>query len=280
MKATDHVGHFFGQVIVVAQCIVFVSVAGIQVGWQFLARVMKLENLVAVECIPDQATGFCAERVQKTDRPRPEFPPRDNHLEKVLTLERSSLTPSPDGMPTFTAREIETQSLLEHVRRQCSVLVLGRGGVGKSALLEQAAGILEVETLVVNLERVAPFANFLRDLFNKLWTARALDACTFLPENALYSDIEESHKLWMKFHPNNDLRARSLTDSLEKYAIRESRAVIVMDDLTGISPTIVPWVVELEQVCTLVCAAPFEEFQKPERHAQRPVRVPNGPCQR
>jgi hypothetical protein len=39
-------------------------------------------------------------------------------------------------MPAFTAREIETQTLLEHVRKQRSVLVLGRGGIGKSALLE------------------------------------------------------------------------------------------------------------------------------------------------
>jgi energy-coupling factor transporter ATP-binding protein EcfA2 len=88
-------------------------------------------------------------------------------------------------MPTFTARESETQILLEHVRKQRSVLVLGRGGIGKSALLEHAARILEGETLVVKLERVAPFANFLRDLFNKLWHARALDACTFLPDDAL-----------------------------------------------------------------------------------------------
>jgi ABC-type lipoprotein export system ATPase subunit len=41
----------------------------------------------------------------------------------------------------FTAREPETQSLLKHVRKQRSVLVLGRGGIGKSALLEHAAGI-------------------------------------------------------------------------------------------------------------------------------------------
>lgn len=39
-------------------------------------------------------------------------------------------------MPAFTARELETQSLLEHVRKQRNVLVLGRGGIGKSALLE------------------------------------------------------------------------------------------------------------------------------------------------
>ena len=109
------------------------------------------------------------------------------------------------------------------MRKQRSVLVLGRGGIGKSALLEHAAGILEVETLVVKLERVAPFANFLRDLFNRLFDARALDACTFLPDDALYADLEETRKLWMKFYPNNDTKARSLTDSLENYAARESR---------------------------------------------------------
>jgi hypothetical protein len=78
----------------------------------------------------------------------------------------------------------------------------------------------------------------------------------------LVQDLEETRKQWMKFHPNNDTKARNLTDSLEKYAARESRAVIVIDDLTGISPTIVPWVVELEQVGTLVCAAPFEVLHK------------------
>jgi hypothetical protein len=51
-------------------------------------------------------------------------------------------------------------------------------------------------------------------------------------------------------------------DPLEKYAIRESQAMIVIDDLTGISPTILPWVVELERVCTLVCAASFEVLHK------------------
>jgi energy-coupling factor transporter ATP-binding protein EcfA2 len=147
----------------------------------------------------------------------------------------------------FTARELETQSLLEHVRKQRSVLVLGRGGIGKSALLEHSSGILEVKTLVLKLERIAPFANFLRNVFNRLFDARALDACTFLPDDALYADLEETRKLWMKFNPNNDTKARSLTDSFEKYAAREARAVIVIDDLTGISPTIVLWVVELER---------------------------------
>ena len=165
-------------------------------------------------------------------------------------------------MPAFTAQESETQTLLEHVRKQRSVLVLGRGGIGKSALLEHVAGILEVETLVLELERIAPFANFLRDVFNRLFDARALDACTFLPEDALYSDLEEVRKFWAKFHPNNDTKARSLVDSLEKYATRESRAVIVIDDLTGMSPTIVPWIVKLETVCTLACAAPFEVLRK------------------
>jgi AAA ATPase domain len=165
-------------------------------------------------------------------------------------------------MPAFTAREIETQSLLEHMRKHRSVLVLGRGGIGKSVFLEHCAGILEAETLVVNLQRVAPFANFLRDLFNRLFDARALDACTFLPDDALYADLEETRKLWMKFNPNNDTKARSLTDSLEKYAARASRMVLVIDDLTGISPTIVPWVIELEQVCTLICATPFEVLHK------------------
>jgi hypothetical protein len=38
--------------------------------------------------------------------------------------------------------------------------------------------------------------------------------------------------------------------------------MIVIDDLTGISPTILPWVVELERACTLVCAASFEVLHK------------------
>jgi ABC-type transporter Mla maintaining outer membrane lipid asymmetry ATPase subunit MlaF len=38
--------------------------------------------------------------------------------------------------PPLIARELEMQSLLEHVRKQRSVLVLGGGGIGKSVLLE------------------------------------------------------------------------------------------------------------------------------------------------
>jgi energy-coupling factor transporter ATP-binding protein EcfA2 len=142
-------------------------------------------------------------------------------------------------MLAFTVRETETQSLLEHVRKQRSVLIQGPGGIGKSALFEHVAGVLEAETMVVKLERVAPFANFLRDVFNRLFDAWALNACTFLPDDALYSNLKETRTLWMKFHPNNDTKARSLTDSLEKDAARESRAMIVIDDLTGISSTIV-----------------------------------------
>jgi ABC-type lipoprotein export system ATPase subunit len=71
-------------------------------------------------------------------------------------------------MPVFTTRESETQILLEHVRKQRSVLILGRGGIGKSALLEHAGGTLEFEMLVVKLERVMPFAKFFRVVLNWL----------------------------------------------------------------------------------------------------------------
>ena len=125
----------------------------------------------------------------------------------------------------FIARESETELLLEHVRKHRSVLVLGRGGIGKSALLEHCAGILGAETLVVRISRIAQFANFLRELFTALWNARALDACTFVPEDVLYADLDEARKSWAKYHPNNDTKARSLVDSLEKYAVPESRAV-------------------------------------------------------
>jgi hypothetical protein len=78
---------------------------------------------------------------------------------------------------------------------------------------------------VVKLERIARFANFLHDLFNRLWNARALDACTFLPDDALYADLEESRKLWMKFKPNNDTKAHSLTH-LEPFEHRFQVAAI------------------------------------------------------
>ena len=42
-------------------------------------------------------------------------------------------------MPALIARESETELLLDHVCKQRSVLVLGRGGIGKSALLEHVA---------------------------------------------------------------------------------------------------------------------------------------------
>ena len=50
-------------------------------------------------------------------------------------------------MPALIARESETELLLDHVCKQRSVLVLGRGGIGKSALLEHVARIFRFELL-------------------------------------------------------------------------------------------------------------------------------------
>lgn len=147
----------------------------------------------------------------------------------------------------FTAREAQARAILNANGKHRSVLLTGRSGIGKTALLEFIAPVLEQSGLTVRLDRVAPFGNFLRELHTALWDAKAFTGQT--------SDLEADRKAWSKANPNNDTKARALVAALEKWAGEKSRAILVIDDVTALTASITPWLVELERVSTMIVAA-------------------------
>jgi AAA ATPase domain len=154
----------------------------------------------------------------------------------------------------FTAREPQARAILNAVQKHRHVLLTGRSGIGKTALLEFIAPVLEASALTVQLERVAPFGNFLRELHTALWDAKALSGQT--------TDLEADRKAFGKANPNNDTKARSLVETLERWAKDKSRAILVIDDAIGLTPSITPWLVELERVSTLVVAVTPDALRK------------------
>jgi ABC-type phosphate/phosphonate transport system ATPase subunit len=110
----------------------------------------------------------------------------------------------------FTAREPQARAILNAVNKHHHVLVTGRSGIGKTALLEFIAPVLEASALTIQLERVAPFGNFLRELHMALWDAKALTGQT--------TDLDADRKAFNKANPNNDTKARSLVEILERWA--------------------------------------------------------------
>jgi nucleoside-triphosphatase THEP1 len=154
----------------------------------------------------------------------------------------------------FTAREPQARAILNAVGKHRHVLVTGRSGIGKTALLEFVAPVLEASALTIQLERVAPFGNFLRELHTALWDAKALTGQT--------TDLEADRKAFGKANPNNDTKARSLVDALETWAKTKSRAILVIDDAGGLTPSVTPWLVELERVSTLVVSVTPDALRK------------------
>jgi AAA ATPase domain len=154
----------------------------------------------------------------------------------------------------FTSREAEARAILTSTQKHRGVLVTGPSGIGKTALLEFITPVLETTALTIHLERINPFGSFLRDLHTALWDAKALEAQT--------TDLEADRKAHAKAHPNNDAKARALVNALEKWASANSRTILIIDDASGLTPSTVPWMVELERVSTLIVATPVEAVRK------------------
>ena len=90
------------------------------------------------------------------------------------------------------------------------------------------------------LERVAPFGTFLRDLYTSLWDYGLTPNRT--------KDLKDDLKTWGKDCPNNDAKARFLNDLLSKH----DDVVLLIDDLSGTTPTSRPHLEELVEICTVV----------------------------
>ncbi len=153
----------------------------------------------------------------------------------------------------FVGREAEARALVASVSKGRSCLLVGESGMGKSALLEFVSPLLEENSILISLEKLAPFGQFLRELFEGLWTAQTLKLEGISPKE-LYSDFEAAKKHFNKLAPNNETKARVLVDSLAAWKERYTPATLVVDDASGITTTMVPWLVHLEQVSTLVLA--------------------------
>jgi AAA ATPase domain len=160
----------------------------------------------------------------------------------------------------FIGREAEGRALLTSVQKGRSVLVSGPSGIGKSVLLEFIHPALETDRLTICVDRVAPFGAFLRDTFTVLWDARALG--DQLPADERYKDLETDRKTWTKANPSNDTKARSIIAALEQWGATNTRPAFLIDDVTGITQSVIPWLVELERVCTLIVACTPETTRK------------------
>ena len=83
-----------------------------------------------------------------------------------------------------------------------SSLIVADAGTGKSALIEICALILSEDYPVIELSRVAPFSSFLRELADQLHELGIL---------------KEDPQTALKQHPNNDAKAKYLTDLIKSY---------------------------------------------------------------
>jgi predicted ATPase len=161
-------------------------------------------------------------------------------------------------MSVFVGRKEEGRAVLLSVRAGRGVVLSAPPGYGKSALLEELRPALEAWSVVLWTEKLAPFGAFLRDLFRALWDAR-------IPvEGVDFSkDPEKDLQAWGKRYSSNEEKAKSLVRALRRYAESGvNRATLVVDDATGVTGSMVPWLVALSEVATLVLAVHPETLRK------------------
>jgi hypothetical protein len=164
-------------------------------------------------------------------------------------------------MSDFVGREAEGRAIVVSVQKERAVLLVGRSAIGKSALLEFLQPAFSAFALTICIDKIAPFGNFLRDLHTALWDQKILKNLD-QGKAEYYKDIDEARKSFGKIAPNNDSKAKLLVEALEKYKTTANRVILVIDDLSGVTASMIPWIVELERVCTIVAAAYPETVHK------------------
>lgn len=161
-------------------------------------------------------------------------------------------------MDGFVGRTGEGRALLLAVRAGRSVVLVAPPGYGKSALLEALHPALKEWSPVVWVDRVAPFGAFLKEVFAGLWEARVP-----LPGVSYTKDLRADLKGWGKQHPTNEEKARSILEALRAWNERgASRVTLVVDDASGVTSSMVPWLVSFAEEATLVLAAYPETLRK------------------
>lgn len=156
----------------------------------------------------------------------------------------------------FVGRKEEGRAVLLSVRAGRGVVLSAPPGYGKTALLRELLPALEAWAPVVWTERVAPFGAFLKDLFRGLW-----DAGVPVEGVGRSKDPEADLKAWQRRYPGNEEKARSLLKALKRPE-GVNPITLVVDDATGITPSMVPWLVAFAEAATLVLAVHPETLRK------------------
>lgn len=154
----------------------------------------------------------------------------------------------------------ESRNIMTRVQRGQSIIILGDGGAGKTAILDVLNPMLEELAKTISLERCAPFSSLIREMFDQLWHNRMLG--DELEEKTRYKDIEEDRKAWGKKRPSNDLKARGFAECLKQWTQYHTKAIVVIDDVSGLTPSIRPWLIEWTNSATLILTATPQTLKK------------------
>lgn len=176
----------------------------------------------------------------------------------------------PPAPPAFMGRAAEGRAVILSARAGRSVQLVAPTGYGKSALLAELAPALDQLALTLNVPKAAPFGTFLADL-----AAALLAAGLPLPGADLAG--------WKKAHAGNDLKARSLVTVLRDYRATGATApVLLVDDCTGLTQSMVPALLAFAEHAALVCAVQPETTRKAglSRWWNKCDRVELGPLDR
>lgn len=143
----------------------------------------------------------------------------------------------------FVGREAQARAIISNADARHSSLVIAEAGMGKTALLEYVAPVLESSGKLVTTSRIGPgFGNWLVDVFEGLWSHG------LIPEQT--QDLADDIKTWKKANRSNDAKAQYLVKLCEK----AGDVLLSIDDASGITPTNRPWMVKFVEACTVVAA--------------------------
>ena len=182
---------------------------------------------------------------------------------------------NPAPISDFVGRQQEGRAVLLAVQAGRSVVIAAPTQYGKSALIDELTPALEQVTAVLDTAKVAPFGQWLNDLFSEMRRQK-------IPvQGVTYSkNLDEDLKAWRKLYSGNETRARSLVDALRVYRSKGVAApCVLIDDGSGLTQSMVPWLAAFTEVCALVFCVPPELIQKPQlkRIWQRCDRVDLSP---
>lgn len=163
--------------------------------------------------------------------------------------------------PPLVGRQPEARAILHALEQNRSVLLTGTSGVGKTALLTTLDPLIRDMGIVVWIDHIAPWGAALSELFTQLHDARALGDQLDTPQR--YTSIEDDRKAWNKRHANAELKAKAFLRAFEQWQATRTRITIIVDDVSGLSPTITPWLVAWTTHANLIACTTPDVLIKP-----------------